>query len=310
MDWTEFFKILSDSTRLRILNLLNDYELNVNEILEILSMQQSRVSKHLKLLKDHDLVIERKEGTWRFYTLNQKKIPDTAIAMLTLIWEKEAYQQERSQIPFILEKRKLFAEDFFISSSLSKQGLGSFYSVEDLMLGFSFLLKEKKKILDAGCGDGKLLWFLAHNPEIELYGIDVYKTALSHSVFKDEDKDIYSRINLFKADIAQTPFQNDFFDAVFTNMVLHHIPNPKKVFVEMERVLKKGGKWIIIDFYKHNYEEMREVYKDFWLGFSREEMQKYAANSGLKEHVFYLSSEKNTEEKNSPEKMILVFEKN
>ena len=52
MDWTETFKVLSDDTRLRILNLLFQLELNVDEMMQIMDMQQSRVSKHLKILKE------------------------------------------------------------------------------------------------------------------------------------------------------------------------------------------------------------------------------------------------------------------
>ena len=62
-----YFKALSDVTRLRILNLLRREELNVNEIVSLLDMGQSRVSRHLKILTDCGLLSSRRDGLWVFY---------------------------------------------------------------------------------------------------------------------------------------------------------------------------------------------------------------------------------------------------
>jgi ArsR family transcriptional regulator len=68
MDLLIILKALSDETRLRILYLLLNHELNVNEIVDVLSMGQSRISRHLKILSDAGILSCRKDGLWAFYT--------------------------------------------------------------------------------------------------------------------------------------------------------------------------------------------------------------------------------------------------
>lgn len=69
--YTNFFKALSDETRLRILNLLivSEFELCVCEFTDILETPTYNVSKHLKILKNTGLISERKEGRWVYFGL-------------------------------------------------------------------------------------------------------------------------------------------------------------------------------------------------------------------------------------------------
>lgn len=309
MEWDEIFKVFSDNTRLRILNLLAEGELNVNELIEILNLQQSRVSKHLKILKEHKMVQERRNGTWRFYSLEEKSFTPAMTALLDQAWSDKPYAKDREKVKYILEKRKLFAEDFFQSNHGAMAGLGSFYSLENLLIAFSMLLPDRAKVLDGGCGEGKLLWYLAHNTKLDVYGIDVYKSVFQNTVFKDSDDDLKKRVSLEKSDLTNTPFKANFFDIVFTNMVLHHISEPRQVFKEMSRVLKPGGKWLIIDFFKHNNEAMREDYKDFWLGFSIEEMEHFCKDSGLTLSNSYLIPQDKKDGETMPDNIIILFEK-
>lgn len=307
MNWTEYFKVLSEPSRLRLLNLLSNAELNVNELIEMMNMQQSRVSKHLKVLKEAGFVHERRDGTWRFYTFNSDLLPQEIIRLLTDIWKDDAYVKEKEKIQFIIEKRKLFAENFFHNSHA--MGLGSFYSFENLATAFSLLIPAGSRILDAGYGQGKLLWCLSQNPAVELYGIDIYKNGLDKTVFKDSEPNLKERIRLIKSDIAKTDFQDSFFDVVFANMVLHHIHALEPALCEISRILKRGGKLVVIDFFKHSQEHMREKYKDFWLGFSVEEMENLGKKAGLALTVHYLVPHQNQGEEEIPDNLILMFEK-
>lgn len=65
------FKALSDETRLRILILVAQAELCVCEVTQILNMGQSRISRHLNILRDAGLVEARRQGTWMFYRLTE-----------------------------------------------------------------------------------------------------------------------------------------------------------------------------------------------------------------------------------------------
>jgi len=73
-DIADFFKVFGDSTRLKILFLLEHGELPVNSIASALGMQQSTISQQLKLLRASRLVAHRKEGRSIFYRLNDDHI--------------------------------------------------------------------------------------------------------------------------------------------------------------------------------------------------------------------------------------------
>lgn len=310
-EWDQLFKVFSDSTRLRILNLLNEAELNVNELIEVMEIQQSRVSKHLKILREFELVSERREGTWRFYSLENDSLDPQTIKLLNKVWEEQEYKNDKEKIKYVLEKRKLFAQDFFTGSQENISALGNFYSLENLLISFSFLIPPHSRILDGGCGEGKLLWLLAHNPDLKLYGIDIYKTVFQKAAFvKSDSEDLKNRVQMQKADITETPFENNFFDVIFTNMVLHHVPEPLRAFKEVSRILKPKGKWIIIDFFKHNKEEMRDSFKDFWLGFSLKDLNKFAEKQNLTIKTNFLIPAQKTGEEAMPDNLILFIEKN
>ena len=82
METVNYFKALSDETRLRILNLLYKKELNVNEIISILNMGQSRISRHLKILSDSSLISSRKDGLWVFYKVNDRDFSGELIRLI------------------------------------------------------------------------------------------------------------------------------------------------------------------------------------------------------------------------------------
>ncbi len=308
MEWDKLFKVFSDNTRLRMLNLLNETELNVNELIEILNIQQSSASKHLKILKDQNLILERKDGTWRFYCLQKESLSSKMLQMLSEAWQDKIFEEDKSKINIVFEKRKMFAKDFF-QSNIGK-GLGDFYSFENLLVAFSMLLPANSRLLDAGCGSGKLMWYLAHNTTLDLYGIDIYKKTIDETVFKDASEKLKSKINISKADITDTKFDHNFFNIVFSNMVLHHVSQPTMAFQEIDRILKPGGKWIIIDFFKHNKEVMRSEYKDYWLGFTVDEIKNFNKNSNLKLTHHYLIPSEKTDDSEVPDNLIFIFEKN
>jgi ArsR family transcriptional regulator len=72
------FHALSDPTRLNLVALLRGGERCVCELTEALDAGQSRLSFHLKTLKDAGLVLDRREGRWVYYRLNQEKVEELA----------------------------------------------------------------------------------------------------------------------------------------------------------------------------------------------------------------------------------------
>jgi ArsR family transcriptional regulator len=96
------FKALSDDTRIRLLKLLSERELCVCELMQVLEMTQSRVSRNLGVLKEAGLVKDRRDGTWAFYSLDRKSFNQYAAPMLGLldVWlnEEEIVKKDREKL--------------------------------------------------------------------------------------------------------------------------------------------------------------------------------------------------------------------
>ncbi|MBS3168877.1 winged helix-turn-helix transcriptional regulator [Candidatus Woesearchaeota archaeon] len=69
-----FFSTLANETRLTLINILRQKPLNVTQICEVANLEQSLVSHHLKMLEHHGMVFKKKEGKFRYYTVNEKTI--------------------------------------------------------------------------------------------------------------------------------------------------------------------------------------------------------------------------------------------
>jgi ArsR family transcriptional regulator len=74
-DFTQFFKALSEPVRLRLINLLLTGERCVCELMEVLDMPQSSVSRHLAVLKNAGIVCDRRQGVWKYYRLTRPATP-------------------------------------------------------------------------------------------------------------------------------------------------------------------------------------------------------------------------------------------
>jgi ArsR family transcriptional regulator len=77
----QLFHALSDPTRLSILRRLRLGERCVCDLTDALDAAQSRLSFHLKVLKDAELVIDRREGRWMYYTLNTDRLEEMALLL-------------------------------------------------------------------------------------------------------------------------------------------------------------------------------------------------------------------------------------
>jgi ArsR family transcriptional regulator, arsenate/arsenite/antimonite-responsive transcriptional repressor len=74
-------KALANPVRARIVKLLEERELCVCDIIEVIGLKQSTISKHLNILKNAGLVDDRKDGTWAFYRLSKDRINEYNIFM-------------------------------------------------------------------------------------------------------------------------------------------------------------------------------------------------------------------------------------
>jgi ArsR family transcriptional regulator len=279
MKLLKFLKALADETRLRIVNLLSNQELNVNEIVEILNLGQSRISRHLKILTDSGILKSRRDGLWVFYKLSGNSGNEPIL---------EPVKQFFAGVPLydndILSLQKYLsaaaentvryfnsvAEDW---NALKKNILGDV----DIGALISDYLPKTDTIADLGCGTGDLLIDLMNKTKY-LIGIDNSPKMLEEARKRFKD---HPNISFRIGEMEHLPMRDGEADAAVINLVLHHLQTPQSAILEAHRILKPGSMLIISDFEKHQNESMRQIYGDRWLGFEEKELENWLTDSGF-----------------------------
>jgi ubiquinone/menaquinone biosynthesis C-methylase UbiE len=296
MNSISLFKALADKTRLRLFSILSQYELNVNEIVHLLNMGQSRVSRHLKILADSGLVHSRRDGLWMYYSLKRdNQYPKLREAVTDILLTEAQIKSDIEEAHRIIKERSLKTKSFFNAIAgdwerLKKNLLGNL----DLNRKIAENIKECEAIVDIGCGTGDLIPYLLEKSR-KVIGIDS-----SPKMLEEARKRFEGKADIRLGEIEHLPMADCLVDYAVFNMVLHHLSDPSAGISEACRIMKSGASLIITDFEKHSEEGLREKYGDRWLGFTKKEMGKwteplkllltgekgFAVNSGLKINLF------------------------
>lgn len=277
-----FFKALSDETRLRLLFVLNRYELNVNELVRFLGMGQSRVSRHLKILADAGLLSSRRDGLWVFYSA----VPDgdgrkLIAAVEPFLNNASTSEGDLALAAAIIEERSLSTSHFFNSiamdwDNMSREVLGEFQLEQKVL---ALVPAGCSTAVDLGCGTGNMLNSLLGKSG-KVIGVDgsASMLELARRRFLDDSE----RVSLRIGDLEHLPLRDEEADFVCINLVLHHLSSPQNVLQETRRVLQPGGVLVLSDFEKHSDESLRSDYGDRWLGFEPETIGDFLEESGLR----------------------------
>jgi len=274
------FKALSDETRMRLLNLSVHYELNVNEIVSILEMGQSRISRHLKILTDCGLLTFRRDGLWIFYSAAIKGEGFDFIQSIKHLFNHNSqFKIDLEAAEKCIVERSNKTTRFFDAISknweLLKQDI-----VGDLDLNGKILkaIGASDTIVDLGCGTGDLLPLLK-TKSVHVIGVEksvkMLEEARKHYELNRDG------IDLRIGELEHLPLRDEEAEIALTNLVLHHLSEPKKAIKEVHRILKTGGSFIIIDLHVHQDETMRKRYGDLWLGFSIDVLENWLKESGF-----------------------------
>lgn len=283
-DSWETLKLLADSTRVRILSLLAQEELSVAELQEVLDMGQSRISSHLGLLRQGELVHDRREGKKTFYALNAGADAE-AVSLLRAacnsVEKTEQIASDRANLKRILEKRKQKSEQYFNSVA---GRLGKNYCPGrswEAIGHFLLHLTPKIKIADLGAGEGLISQLLANRAE-QVICVDNSPKMVE---FGSElaEKNGFGNLSYKLGDIEEVPLKDDSVDLALLSQALHHAQHPQKAVEEAYRILKPGGQLIIIDLLEHQFEKARELYADVWLGFSENTLYQYLKSAGFRQ---------------------------
>ncbi len=276
-------RALADSTRLRIIALLEKNELSVNELQEITHMGQSRISTHLGLLQDAELVQSRREGKRTFYRLNHDS-ETTAREFITVAVRgaKETAEHSADQVNLkrILARRNDQQQLYFnqIAGRFDRSyGPGrSWQAFGQLLLR----LLPPLVVADLGAGEGLLSELLARRCK-KVIAVDNSEKIVEFGVAKAK-KNGLKNLEFRLGDLQEPPLEPHSVDLVVLSQALHHAKQPDQSMLACHRILKPGGQILILDLLQHNFQKARELYGDLWLGFPESDLHRWLEAAGFK----------------------------
>jgi len=266
-------RVLADPVRMRLVLLLEHEELSVAELQEILSMGQSRISTHLGQLKQVNLVEDRRSGKNILYRLQPRTDPQLLELLRKGMAEIPETAEDRRALEIILRKRQDTTRQYFdaLAGKFGREYLPgrSWKGLAETLLH----LLPPMVIADLGAGEGTFTLLLArrakqviavdNSPRMVEYGSEV---AQRHGV-----KNVEFRLG----DLESPPVNEESCDLAFFSQSLHHAEHPQRAVAAAWRLLKPGGRIVILDLNRHSFEQARELYADRWLGFSEVELDGY-----------------------------------
>jgi ubiquinone/menaquinone biosynthesis C-methylase UbiE len=284
MSYRALWQTLHDPTRLRILALLEEEELSVAELQEILHLGQSRISTHLAHLRRVGLVQPRREGKRTYYSLVKKlgketrQILDSALLTLT---EVSGAKTDSSGLKLILEKRRTTAREYFnrVAGRLGKSFCpGRTWTEIGPLLA---QLVPHVVVADLGAGEGWLSQLLARRAE-KVIAVDNSPKMVAFGRAESKKKGI-ANLEYRLGDLAAPPIPARSVDIVILSQALHHAANPQQAVAAAAKLLRKGGRLIVLDLNQHQFDQARELYGDYWLGFSEADLREWLAAAGLQQ---------------------------
>lgn len=281
-------RAVGESTRLRILFVLAHGELNVSELTMILGQSQPRVSRHLKLMSDAGLLERNKEGSWVLFRLRDTDEAGELASLVANLLDRDdpILSADMGRLQQVLETRKATASGYFRANAANWDRIRSLHIAEQevesailrLLDGF-----EPAVFLDLGTGTGRVLELLANQAGLAIgldASIDMLNVARSNI-----DAAGLRTAQVRQGDIYTLPYPEGFADLVTIHQVLHFLDDPGRAVREAARVLKSGGRLLIVDFAPHVLEFLRDDHAHRRLGIAEDAMAEWLKRAGLELHT-------------------------
>jgi ArsR family transcriptional regulator len=276
-------RALADPTRLRIVALLENDEISVNELQEITCLGQSRISTHLGLLAETGIVQSRRDGKRTFYRLSVH--PDAHVRefiRLAMRGAKELPEHgtDHANLKRVLARRHEQAQVYF------NQVAGRFdrsYGPGRSWEAFGHLLLRilpPITVADLGSGEGLLSELLARRCA-KVIAVDNSEKMVEFGA-KKAKKNGLKNLEFRLGDLENPPIDAGSVDLVVLSQALHHASEPSLAIRAAARLLKAGGQIMVLDLLKHDFTQAKELYGDRWLGFTESDLHRWFEEAGLK----------------------------
>lgn len=270
-------KLLSDPTRLRILMLVADEALSVAELQEILGMGQSRISTQLSQLKSAGLVNDERSGKNNMYSCTAE--PDLMEVARAAADEVAEVVMDLASLRHLLRKRRDSARAYFdeLAGRFGKDYVPgrSWKALAEALLK----VLNYRVVADLGAGEGTLAQLLAARAE-KVIAVDLSPKMVEFGqalAIRNGLPNLEYRLG----DIEEPPIGEGSLDLAVLSQALHHAEHPQRAIDAAFRILKPGGRLIVLDLVQHQFEQARELYADRWLGFSESALAAMLERAGF-----------------------------
>jgi ubiquinone/menaquinone biosynthesis C-methylase UbiE/DNA-binding transcriptional ArsR family regulator len=281
---TATLKSAGEPTRLRILALLGEAELTVSDLTEILRQSQPRLSRHLRLLTEAGLVDRFREGSWAFFRLGERG--GTAELARTLIGRLKTDDaivlRDRERLAAVRANRAAAAQNYFRRHAAEWDRIRRLHVADaavESAIRAALADKPIRSLLDLGTGTGRMLELFG--PDIERgLGLDLSLDMLALARAR-LDRAGLKHCSVRHGDIYDLALPRDSFDVVIIHQVLHFLDDSARAITEAARVLRPGGRLLVVDFAPHDLEFLREEHAHRRLGFAAETVTQWLEAAGL-----------------------------
>ena len=272
-------RLLSDSTRLRLLLLLDREELSVAELAAITQLAQPRVSTHLAKLKEAGLVNDRRQGVFVYYRMSGRIEDDSLSAMwevLRLNTDDPVIRQDLERAPQVLQARNIEGNWADSVAGDMERHYSPGRTWEATTRALAQLLK-LNDVLDIASGDGVLAKLLAPHAR-KIVCLDISERVVAAG---KERLTEFPHVDFELGDMHQLPVADASFDTVVLMHALTYTRQPAKVFSEVARVLRPGGQLLAVTLKEHKHEKAVAPFNHVNLGFSSKGLKKLCRDAGL-----------------------------
>lgn len=271
-EWVTALKAVGEQTRLRVLLLLAEGELNVKDLTVILGQSQPRLSRHLKLLCEAGLIDRFREGSWVYFHLSDNSSAGRLTARLLDSVDRTdpVIVRDRERALAVKREREQAAQDFF------RKHAGDWDRIRALHVAESEVEQAMRRIagtgpfelmVDLGTGTGRMLELFAGTYK-RAVGFDLSQAMLTYARSRLSAAGL-SGAQVRHGDIYNLPLADGAASLVVMHQVLHFLSDPRRAILEAARLLAPGGRLLLVDFAPHALEFLREEGAHERLGFAR-----------------------------------------
>jgi SAM-dependent methyltransferase len=268
--------LLGDESRIRLCALLRERELSVTDLVRVTGISQSRVSTHLARLREGGFVRDRRDGQHSFYLLAVNTLPVTAKAVLdeaTSSADPTLEADQRRLLELEAEQRGKLPEAF---AGETHRHYSPGRTWESLVIGMAALLR-LGDVLDVGSGDGAAAAYLAPYCR-SLVCIDTSPRMIDAA---RERLGVYPHARAQVADVEELPFRASSFDSAIVFHTLAYAEHPQRALEECARVLRPGGRLVILSLDKHERPDVTAPYGERRTGFAPRTLRTFLSRAGL-----------------------------